>query len=99
MGGGGGGVCFHSRITKHTPQVLYNVFREIGVWEKQSSAFFQAKSAQSTLRGNVVFNLARAGFNFNDGFGGGDEVHQNVLFNTCRESSGVNGKGMGVGVD
>ena len=41
-----------------------NVFREIGVWEKQSSAFFQAKTAESTLRRNVVFNLARAGFNF-----------------------------------
>jgi hypothetical protein len=38
--------------------------REIGVWEKQSSAFFQAKAAQSLLKGNVVFNLARAGFNF-----------------------------------
>jgi hypothetical protein len=34
------------------------------VWEKQSSAFFQAKAAQSLLKGNVVFNLARAGFNF-----------------------------------
>jgi len=34
-----------------------------------------------------VFNLARAGFNFNDGFGGGDAVYENVLFNTCRESS------------
>ena len=26
-----------------------NLFHEIGVWEKQSSAFFQAKTAQSTL--------------------------------------------------
>ena len=64
-----------------------NVFREIGIWEKQSSAFFQAKTAQSVLRYNVVFNLARAGFNINDGFGGGDEIYENVLFNTCRESS------------
>jgi hypothetical protein len=64
-----------------------NLFREIGQWEKQSSAFFQAKTAQTTLRRNVVFNLARAGFNFNDGFGGGDIVTENVLFNTCRESS------------
>jgi len=39
------------------------------------------------LRYNVVFNLARAGFNFNDGFGGGDEVYGNILWNTCRESS------------
>lgn len=67
--------------------VQRNLFREIGVWEKQSSAFFQGKTAQTTLRENVVFNLARAGFNFNDGFGGGDIVTSNVLFNTCRESS------------
>lgn len=64
-----------------------NVFREIGIWEKQASAFFQAKAAQTTLRHNVAFNLARAGFNFNDGFGGGDQVYENVLFNTCRESA------------
>lgn len=64
-----------------------NVFREIGIFEKQSSGFFQAKAAQTTLRHNMAFNLARAGFNFNDGFGGGDEVYENVLFNTCRESS------------
>jgi len=64
-----------------------NVFHEIGIWEKQASGFFQAKAAQTTLRHNVAFNLARAGFNFNDGFGGGDEIVENVLFNTCRESS------------
>eukprot|EP01062_Namystynia_karyoxenos_P003506 TRINITY_DN11258_c0_g1_i1.p1 TRINITY_DN11258_c0_g1~~TRINITY_DN11258_c0_g1_i1.p1 ORF type:complete len:903 (+),score=355.61 TRINITY_DN11258_c0_g1_i1:80-2788(+) len=64
-----------------------NLFHEIGIWEKQSSAFFQAKTAQSTVRRNLVFNLARAGFNFNDGFGGGDNISSNVLFNTCRESS------------
>ena len=59
-----------------------NVFREVGIWTKQASAFYQAKSAETTLRRNVVFNLARAGFNFNDGFGGGDVVEQNLLFNT-----------------
>jgi len=64
-----------------------NIFREIGIWEKQASGFFQAKAAQTTLRHNVAFNLARAGFNFNDGFGGGDQVYENVLFNTCRESA------------
>ena len=30
--------------------VQYNLFREIGVWEKQSSAYMQAKAAQTTLR-------------------------------------------------
>ena len=64
-----------------------NLFREIGIWEKQSSAVFQAKAARTTIRKNVAFNLARAAINFNDGFGGGDLVSENVLFNTCRESS------------
>ena len=47
----------------------------------------QAKTAATTLRRNLCFNLPRAGFNFNDGLGGGDEVHQNLIFNTCRETS------------
>merc|ERR1719266_521512 len=68
-------------------QIISNLFREIGIWEKQSSAFFQAKAAESLVKHNVVFNLARAGFNYNDGFGGGDNITENVLFNTCRESS------------
>jgi len=67
--------------------ITHNLFREIGIWEKQSSAYFQAKAAESLIEGNVVFNLGRAGFNYNDGFGGGDNITQNVLFNTCRESS------------
>ena len=50
-------------------RILYNLFREIGVWEKQSSAFFQAKAAESHLQGNVVFNLARAGFNVRRAWG------------------------------
>ena len=34
----------------------------------------------------VFFNGPRAGVNFNDGFGGGNEVTQNLIFSTCRES-------------
>ena len=64
-----------------------NVIRETGVWEKQSSCWFQAKTAQTVLKGNICFNLGRAGFNFNDGFGGGDWVYQNLIFNTNRESA------------
>lgn len=30
--------------------------------------------------------LQRAGINFNDGFGGGNLIESNLLFNTCRES-------------
>jgi len=64
-----------------------NIMRESGIWEKQSSCFFQAKTAGTTLLRNLCFNLPRAGFNFNDGLGGGDEVHDNLIFNSCRETS------------
>ena len=47
--------------------IVGNIMRETGIWEKQSSCFFQAKTAGSTLLRNLCFNLPRAGFNFNDG--------------------------------
>ena len=60
--------------------------REIGLYEKQSSFFVQAKTAESRILGNVFFNGPRAGINANDGFGGGDEIGHNLVFSTCRES-------------
>jgi len=60
--------------------------REVGLYEKQSSFFVQAKTAQSTISGNVFFNGPRAGINANDGFGGGDAISHNLVFSTCRES-------------
>jgi hypothetical protein len=75
--------------------VYRNVMREIGVWEKQSSAVFSAKAAQTLIRENVIFNLARAGINFNDGLGGGDVVERNVLFNTCRVTTAPSTAGTG----
>merc|ERR1712048_1126283 len=67
-------------------QILRNSAREIGLYEKQSSFFVQAKTAETTISGNVFFNGPRAGINFNDGFGGGDELSHNLIFSTCRES-------------
>ena len=67
-------------------QVLYNFVHELGIFEKQSSFYFQAKSCQNNITGNIFFNGPRAGINFNDGFGGGSNVTENLLFNTCRES-------------
>jgi hypothetical protein len=67
--------------------VAGNLASEIGVVAKQSSCWAQFKTATSTLTGNVCFNVARAGFNFNDGLGGGDDVHDNLIFNTNRESA------------
>ena len=63
-----------------------NVVREIGIYEKQSSAWFQAKSCNNRLVDNIFFNMPRAAININDGFGGGNVIMNNLLFNTCRES-------------
>jgi len=63
-----------------------NIVREVGIWQKQSSAWFQAVTAQSVVRGNVFYNGPRAAINFNDGFGGGDEVVGNLILNMVRES-------------
>jgi hypothetical protein len=66
--------------------VARNFVHEVGVWQKQSSLFFQAKSSDSVVEGNIFFNGPRAALNLNDGFGGGNLITRNVLLNTCRES-------------
>lgn len=63
-----------------------NLMRELGIYQKQSSAYGHAKTAKTTLRNNIMFNMPRAAINFNDGMGGGDVVDHNLIFNTCRES-------------
>ena len=67
--------------------VTGNLASEVGVWMKQNSCWAQFKAAVTTLEGNVCFNVGRAGFNFNDGLGGGDQVVKNLIFNTNRESA------------
>jgi hypothetical protein len=42
-----------------------NLVGELGIWEKQSSFWFQAKACLSTIADNVIFNLPRAAINFN----------------------------------
>ena len=63
-----------------------NVISNIGLYQKQSSAWGQNKACRNTIRDNVIFNVPRAAINFNDGLGGGNTVQGNVIFNTCRES-------------
>ena len=46
-----------------------NFIHEIGFFEKQSSAWFQAKTALTTISNNIMFNMPRAAINFNDGYG------------------------------
>ena len=64
-----------------------NLMREIGVYVKQSGGLYQGVSANLTLRGNVMFNAARAAVNLNDGFAGGHLLTQNLLFNAVRETN------------
>jgi hypothetical protein len=66
--------------------VAGNLAREFGVWEKQSSFFFQAKTGTTTLLRNIAYNGPRANVNFNDGFRGGNNMTSNIIFNSCRES-------------
>lgn len=70
---------------RHT-MVTHNYVHELGIYEKQSSAWGQAKACQSTLVNNIFFNMPRAAINFNDGLGGGNNISGNLIWNTCRES-------------
>jgi len=63
-----------------------NFAHDVGIWEKQSSMWFQARTCQTTLTNNIFFNGPRAAINFNDGFGGANNVSDNLIFNQCRES-------------
>ncbi|KAG7341556.1 beta-helix fold protein [Nitzschia inconspicua] len=66
--------------------IQYNIMRELGIYQIQSSALGQNKAALSKVRNNIMFNMPRAAINFNDMVGGGDIVTGNLIFNTCRKS-------------
>ena len=63
-----------------------NHVHDYGVFGKQTSCYFQALSANATLRDNVCYNGPRAHVNFNDGFGGGTVMTGNLIFNAVRET-------------
>lgn len=62
-----------------------NVFSELGIVEKQSSALFLAKAAFTRFENSLAFNGPRAMINFND-LMGGHNITSSSIFNTCRES-------------
>ena len=41
-----------------------NLVDTIGLWQKQASAYFQAKAAQNVVHSNIIQNGPRAGINF-----------------------------------
>ena len=63
-----------------------NHIHETGELTKQSSPFFQTISCHNNITNNVMYNGPRAGINLNDGFGGGDIVSGNLIFNQVRWS-------------
>ena len=67
-------------------KILGNLVHEIGIYGKQVCACVQSVACQTMLVGNVFFNGPRAGVNFNDGFGGGNIVENNLIFNMVRET-------------
>lgn len=67
-------------------RILSNLVHEIGIYGKQTAAYIQSLACQTVLEGNVFFNGPRAGINFNDGFGGGNNITKNLLFNLVRET-------------
>ena len=67
-------------------KIIGNLVHENGVFGKQTSAYMQALACQTELIGNVFFNGPRAGINFNDGFGGGNYLMNNLIFNHVRET-------------
>jgi Right handed beta helix region len=66
--------------------IEHNIMSNLGLYQKQSSAWGQNKACLNVVRNNVMFDLPRAAINFNDGLGGGNVIEGNVIFNSCRES-------------
>ena len=50
-------------------------------------AYVQSVACQTQLEGNVFFNGPRADVNLNDGFGGGNLLKNNLIFNMVRETA------------
>ena len=67
-------------------KVIGNLVHEIGIYGKQVCAYVQSVACQTQLEGNVFFNGPRAGVNLNDGFGGGNLLKNNLIFNMVRET-------------
>ena len=66
--------------------VAGNLCHDVGLYGKQTAAFFKSISHATNLSRNVFFNSPRSLVNFNDAFRGGDAVDGNLLFGAVRET-------------
>ncbi|CAD7945190.1 unnamed protein product [Amoebophrya sp. A120] len=71
--------------TKITNNVIFNV----GFHTKHASGIFQAVSAKSVVRQNVLFNAPRTLINHEDNAIGGSVLEQNLLANAVRETEQI----------
>jgi hypothetical protein len=67
--------------------IHHNFVYEVATKMRGGCFFFQSLAAQTELDHNVALNGPRAGINFNDGMGGGNNVHHNLIANFVRESA------------
>ena len=67
-------------------KIVNNLMHEIGIYGKQTSAYFQSLACQTEFDGNILFNGPRDGLNFDDNFGGGNILKNNLAFNMVRET-------------
>ncbi len=66
--------------------IRHNLVDTVGVFGKQTSAYFKALSDSNVVLENVFLNGPRAAINFNDGGPGGEQLVGNLFFNFVRES-------------
>ncbi len=69
--------------------ITRSVFEGIGVLGKQSSALFISLACNVSLVSSVLYSGPRAGINIDDGFCGGHNVQDNVIFDWVRESEQI----------
>jgi hypothetical protein len=67
--------------------ITANLFRNWGVWGKQTAAVYVSISRDNYVAGNVMYTGPRAGFNVNDGIGGGNVFEGNLGFGVVLQSS------------
>eukprot|EP00051_Salpingoeca_urceolata_P011750 m.145967 g.145967 ORF g.145967 m.145967 type:complete len:865 (-) comp17236_c0_seq2:5217-7811(-) len=65
---------------------MRNYIDTIGINTKQTSCFFKAITSHNLYQDNICFQGPRAGFNWNDGFSGGDLVVGNVIWDMVLET-------------
>ena len=63
-----------------------NLAHDFCVYVKQGDAIFESLVRSSVWAGNLAYNAPRSIFNKNDGFAGGLDAYQNLLFNANRET-------------